>query len=83
MKIMILEFRNLANALHVIAVWLWLSLESRFIGVAALFPQHSAHISIMICQFSPPLSGAEPKKHPRRDFGDHKHFLIENSPESS
>lgn len=52
-------------------------------GFLLFFPQHSSHISIMICQFSPPLSGAESQKHARRDFGDHKQFLIENSPKSS
>lgn len=55
----------------------------QILGSYCFFPQHSSHISVMICQISAPLSGAEPQEHPRRDFGGHKQFLIENSPKSS
>lgn len=83
MKIMILEFRNLAKVYISLPLGFGRVWNPDSIAGVALFPQHSSHISIMICQFPPPLSGAEPHKHPRKDFGDHKQFLIENSPKSS
>lgn len=87
MKIVTLEFRKLAKTFtfqcSLALVEFRIQIPGGFCSSSSPPPPHSSHICNIICQFPPPLSGAEPEKHPRRDSGDHKQILIENSPKSS